>query len=1004
MRIIKTYCVSVFVCGFAFAPWALGQETDPEYGGIQSLLQKNCVACHNAKLAEGGLALDSLPSLLAGGDSGAAIVAGDSQQGELLLRLVAEDDSAMPPPDNVVDAQRLTETEIGQIKAWIERGARPGPLAASTQPAWRDLSPTLKPIYALSLSPDENYLSFGSGNSVALLVDPLGADPRLQWLVDPSTHSGEEAERSAGSASGPPDAVPIHRDLIHSIAFSSDSQTLATGAYRCIKLWQRQTQAQRWAVPGLDDGQYLDVDPDRGYGIVLYAGTELRIVDLASGDNRGTLSLASEGDADATPLGVRARWSAGGDAVFLQSGRQLWFWPIGADGKHGSAVTRLPRVVPVSQEASVRPQPTFDAPPLPHCITNRCTENGVVLISPSLQPEDEIVWADDAAVLVKTAAGHLMAWVGDDDPVSGRLRWRPNSVWAAFTEVTDATRILSDAGGTELGETELGETAGGDGGKPSLGWAIASEQAIHVTNDQGEIIKTWSCDFSPQHVVASPDGRFLIVGDSTEQTMLWDWRGEAPPVLLPADYDHSQHRARASADAQRQQKIVERLKAKLPALQEVAAQEQAAVEKAEQRKEEVRQTLETRSSELDTARQAVAQTQRSIEEVDASLQALQQQLKDLQTELETKQTAVQAIEAQKLTAEADVVKQEQALRTVQDACDRAKALVPQLEQQIADEDQMRQRLELDNQTLHQKEPAQCVGFAVSPNHRWLIRGNDPQRLSVYELASGKPIATLHASMPISNMLITPEDRLWVWGTTSIEVFDLNFPWVWQRTLESPEFEFSDRITALDFSPDGHRLAVGSGAASRFGDVKIFQLPEATLHRDLGPLHSDSVLGVRFSPNGRFLATCGADKLCRVLDVDSGEVVRVLEGHTHHVMSVDWQDDLQSLVTAGADASVKSWDWETGERRNNLGGFGKEVSGVTFVGHSDQVLSASIDGQIRLHQNSDGQHLKTMGGTDSALFAVAATADGRFVIAGGQSGSLWVWKVDDATLFRKFPQD
>ncbi len=84
---------------------------------VRPLLIEKCVGCHGAEKVSGGLRVDSLQSLIEGGDSGAAIVPGDVS-GSLLIQAVRRDgDLAMPPK------KELTADEIGMLGRWIEMGA-----------------------------------------------------------------------------------------------------------------------------------------------------------------------------------------------------------------------------------------------------------------------------------------------------------------------------------------------------------------------------------------------------------------------------------------------------------------------------------------------------------------------------------------------------------------------------------------------------------------------------------------------------------------------------------------------------------------------------------------------------------------------------------------------------------------------------------------------------------------------------------------------------------------
>jgi hypothetical protein len=63
---------------------------------ILPILAANCTACHNEKIHEGGLILDSLKAILTGGDSGPGVIAGIfAVDGEMISLL--DLDNVLPP-------------------------------------------------------------------------------------------------------------------------------------------------------------------------------------------------------------------------------------------------------------------------------------------------------------------------------------------------------------------------------------------------------------------------------------------------------------------------------------------------------------------------------------------------------------------------------------------------------------------------------------------------------------------------------------------------------------------------------------------------------------------------------------------------------------------------------------------------------------------------------------------------------------------------------------------
>jgi hypothetical protein len=97
---------------------------------IQPILKAHCYECHGATKSKHGLRLDLRDAALKGGESGPAIVAGDSQHSLMIRRLLGLDHEDRMPKDK----DPLAKNEIALIRAWIDQGAV-WPEAAAAAPA-----------------------------------------------------------------------------------------------------------------------------------------------------------------------------------------------------------------------------------------------------------------------------------------------------------------------------------------------------------------------------------------------------------------------------------------------------------------------------------------------------------------------------------------------------------------------------------------------------------------------------------------------------------------------------------------------------------------------------------------------------------------------------------------------------------------------------------------------------------------------------------------------------
>jgi len=209
-----------------------------------------------------------------------------------------------------------------------------------------------------------------------------------------------------------------------------------------------------------------------------------------------------------------------------------------------------------------------------------------------------------------------------------------------------------------------------------------------------------------------------------------------------------------------------------------------------------------------------------------------------------------------------------------------------------------------------------------------------------------------------------------------------------------------RVYSLAYSPDGSLLASGSGDPSRSGQLILWDARTGAKVREIYNCHSDVVLGLSFSRDGRWLASGSADKFAKVWEVGTGRKLFSFEGHTHHVMDVCLKPDMRTLLSAGADGVVKVWNLVTGEAQYTIKGYKKEITSIQFVGYESQFLAGTAESHVRL-LDERGRAKRSFSGAKDFVNAVAATPDGKVVIAGGQDGVLRWWNGANGKLIREF---
>ncbi|PGH27379.1 protein hir1 [Polytolypa hystricis UAMH7299] len=195
-----------------------------------------------------------------------------------------------------------------------------------------------------------------------------------------------------------------------------------------------------------------------------------------------------------------------------------------------------------------------------------------------------------------------------------------------------------------------------------------------------------------------------------------------------------------------------------------------------------------------------------------------------------------------------------------------------------------------------------------------------------------------------------------------------------RYLLEAESERKDfEVYSCDVSPDGSRLvtAAGDGHVRIWSTEAIFNATNpsyANKPRQLASMsnHSGTIHTVRFSPNGRYVASGADDKIVCIYKleanppshassfgtnepppVENWRTIRRLIGHDNDVQDLAWSYDSSILVSVGLDSKVVVWSGHTFEKLKTMSHHQSHVKGITFDPANKYFATASDDRTIRI---------------------------------------------------------
>lgn len=239
---------------------------------IAPIFQQHCVACHNVANPQGRYNMASYQALMAPGESGLAIIAGDAAGSPLYQYLI---DGWMP-----YETDPLMETEIELVRQWIDLGARLDHTIDPAEPLVRYIpraqhppaperyrSPV--PVTALAVDAEQRFLAVSGYHEVLLwtLDDPprliqrfgdvaeriygLDFHPSGDWLAVAAGTPGQIGEVQLIRVDKPEEArirLWASEDVMFDVAFSPAGDRLAAcsadGSIVLFELDQQNRQAE----------------------------------------------------------------------------------------------------------------------------------------------------------------------------------------------------------------------------------------------------------------------------------------------------------------------------------------------------------------------------------------------------------------------------------------------------------------------------------------------------------------------------------------------------------------------------------------------------------------------------------------------------------------------------------------------------------------------------------------------------------------------------------------
>jgi WD40 repeat protein/serine/threonine protein kinase len=321
---------------------------------------------------------------------------------------------------------------------------------------------------------------------------------------------------------------------------------------------------------------------------------------------------------------------------------------------------------------------------------------------------------------------------------------------------------------------------------------------------------------------------------------------------------------------------------------------------------------------------------------------------------------------------------------------------------------------LDPSVLHRHDVlVQSVAF--SPDGKSLATGGDDSTIRLWDTATWQELRKLRGhTARIESIQFSPDGRTLATGSAdeTVKLWDITHTEV-PNTLQGHD----GWVTSLAFSPDGKTLASAGGFDQR---VKLWDLASgrqvATLTGHQGDLlalgarviglmacpmkhapflaasallpgrtHQGPVWSVKFSPDGRMLASSGETSV-ELWDVGKMQRLETF-AHTASVRCLDFSPNGTILAAGRHDDTVVLREIATGQAWPRLPG-----RKLAFAPDGKALAVASADGTARLLDLSTRRVLATFKGHSAGFTVVAFSPDGQTLATAGEDRTVRFWDV------------
>ena len=284
-----------------------------------------------------------------------------------------------------------------------------------------------------------------------------------------------------------------------------------------------------------------------------------------------------------------------------------------------------------------------------------------------------------------------------------------------------------------------------------------------------------------------------------------------------------------------------------------------------------------------------------------------------------------------------------------------------------------------------------TSLAFSANGLLLASGSTDNTAKIWTTSTGTLLATLNQPTDVNSVSFNAAtSRLAVACDSDLREWDVP-----SQTLVRSLTRASNQISGTVFTPDSTKMV----SCSYDGRVSVHDVVTGALLRQMVP--GGNAFAVATSAN-TVAVGINVPNVVKLYQLSDGAFLRTLVplGSMPYTYSAVFSPDGVTLATGHFNNTVQLWNVANGSLRRTLTGQSSAINSVAYTLDGSLLVAASSGGYVHVW-DAAGNPVRTMGPVGQALSAVAISPDNQFVLAGGQSGLLQMWRLDTGAFVYAF---